>query len=120
MQALRYPSDVTHQEWSVLAPLLPAAKPGGRPRSVELRQVLNGIFYLVRTGCAWRLLPHEYPPSQTVYRYCRQWRNDGTWERLHARLREQERQRKGREPTPSAAVLDSQSIKIAEQRGWRG
>src|SRR6516225_4469401 len=71
-----YSTDLSDQEWRVLAPLLPPAKPGGRPRSVELRRVLDGIFYLVRSGCAWRLLPHEFPPSQTVYRYCRQWRND--------------------------------------------
>jgi len=120
MQQLVYPSDVSDQEWEVLASLLPPGKPGGRPRSVNLRQILNGIFYLVRSGCAWRMLPREYPPNKTVYHYFRQWRNDGTWERIHARLREQERQRKGREPTPSAAIVDSQSIKIAEQRGWRG
>src|SRR5579871_2410854 len=104
MQELLYPSDVTDAEWMVLASLLPPAKPGGRPRSVDLRQILNGIFYLVRSGCAWRMLPHEYPPNKTVYHYFRQWRNDGTWERIHACLREQERQRKGRDPTPSAAI----------------
>ena len=115
-----YPSDMTDQEWSQLALLLPPARPGGRPRSVDLRLILNGIFYLVRTGCAWRMLPRDFPPYQTVYHYFRQWRKNGTWERIHTALREQLRRLVGREPMPSAAVLDSQSVKIAEQCGSRG
>jgi putative transposase len=102
-----YPSDLSDHEWAVLAPLLPAAKPGGRPRSVDLRQILNGIFYLLRTGCAWRYLPQEYGPWSTIFHYFRRWRRSGTWERIHRRLREQVRRAAGREPTPSAAIIDS-------------
>ena len=111
-----YPSDLTDAEWALLSPFLPAAKPGGRPRSIDLRCMLNGLFYLVRTGCAWRYLPRDYGPWSTVYHSFRQFRRDGTWERVHARLREQARARAGRHPTPSAAIIDSQSIRTHQGR----
>jgi putative transposase len=87
----RYPSDLTDQEWTILEPLIPPAKPGGRPRTVNMREVLNAIFYVDRTGCQWRALPHGFPPWPTVWSYFRTWRNDGTWERIHTVLREQVR-----------------------------
>src|SRR5262245_46008039 len=106
-----YPSDLNEAEWAVLAPLIPAAKPGGRPRSLDMRRISNGIFYVLRSGCAWRYLPREYGPWQTVYYYFRRFRLDGTWVFMHAQLRELERLHVGRDPTPSAASLDSQSVK---------
>jgi len=110
-----YPSDLTDAEWHHLEPLLPLPKSTGRPRQWDLRLILNGIFYLLRSGCAWRMLPQEYPPWPTVHDYYRRWRMDGTWERIHSQIRDLVRQAVGRETTPSGAVLDSQSIKTTEK-----
>jgi transposase len=105
-----YPTDLSDDEWEILKPLIPEAKPGGRPRAHRPRELLNAIFYILRGGCAWRLLPHDFfLPWQTAYHYFRQWRLDGTWERIHTTLREKLRRLLGTEPTPSAAVIDTQS-----------
>ena len=112
-----YPSDMTEQEWRVLQPLIPPAKAGGRPRGVDMRAVINGIFYVLRSGGAWRMLPHDFPPWPTVYYYFWRWRGDGTWERLQDTLRAQVREQAGREASPSAAIIDSQSVKTTEKGG---
>jgi transposase len=115
MEGKRYPSDLTDQEWEILESLLPPPKPGGRPRRVNLREVMNAIFYVLRGGIPWRFLPKEFPPWKTVYHYFRLWRMDSTWEMLNTRLREQVRRQSGREATPSAGVMDSQSAKTTER-----
>ena len=112
-----YPSDLTDAEWAILEPLIPPAKPGGRKRSVDIREVINAILYLLRTGCAWRMLPHDFPNWHTVYTYLRNWRRDGTWQRINDVLRRQLRTQEGRDAEPSAAILDSQSVKTTEKGG---
>lgn len=112
-----YPSDLTDREWEYIKGLIPAAKPGGRSRQTDMRLTLNSIFYITRSGCAWRYLPREYPPWQTVYGYFRTWRIKGVWERIHDRLRESVREQEGRERQPTAAILDSQSVKTTDRGG---
>ncbi len=118
MNRRAYPSDLSEAEWQLLAPLIPPAKPGGRPRTTDLREVMNAILYIDRTGGQWRALPHDFPPWPTVWFYFRIWRNDGTWRRIHTALREQVRTKQGRDPTPSAAIIDSQSAKTSQKGGF--
>ena len=117
MPRRRYPSDLTDAQWARLEPLLPPIRPGGRPRAHPLREVIDALRYVLRGGIAWRALPHDYPPWQTVYHYFRAWRLDGTWERLNDELRELVRVRAGRHAQASAGILDSQLVKTTEKGG---
>ena len=117
MERRLYATDLTDAQWVLLDPYIPPAKPGGRPRLHTRREIVNGILYVLRSGCAWRLLPHDLPPWQTIYHYFRLWRQANVWEAVEVALREQVRQRAGREQSPSAAILDSQSVKTTEKGG---
>ncbi len=118
-RGLRYPSDLTDAEWALIAPMIPPAKRGGRKRSVDVREVLNGIFTVLSTGCQWNALPKDLPPKSTVYDYFDLWEWDGTLERIHHELYVAVRDEEGREASPSAAVIDSQSAKAAQKGGRR-
>lgn len=115
-----YPSDLSDREWAIVEPELPNPSNDGRPRVHSYREILNGIFYILRNGCGWRALPHDLPPWQTVYHYFRLWRLSGLWERLLRLLRERVRRRSGRESQPSAGIVDSQSVKTSSVGGPRG
>jgi transposase len=114
---LRYPSDLSDEEWALVAPLIPPPKPGGNKRTRDMREVVNGLMYVLSTGCQWRAIPKDLPPRSTVYDYFDLWDHDGTVQRLHHALYVQCREQAGREASPTAAIIDSQSVKGAEKGG---
>ena len=114
----RYPSDLTDEEWALLEPLIPPAKPGGRPRETDMREAMNAILYILRTGCPWRYLPRDgFPPRSTVHNIFRNFQRDGVWQAIWDRLYADLREQSGREASPTAAIIDSQSVKSAEKGG---
>src|SRR2546421_2338471 len=114
MKRKPYPTDLTNAQWAFVDRWIPLARPGGRPRKTDMREVVNALFYLTREGGTWRALPHDFPPWKTVYNYFRWWTWDGTWQYLLDTLRPQVRLKAGHAPTPSVAAIDSQSVKTAE------
>lgn len=116
---LRYPSDLTDEEWGFIEPLIPPAKRGGRRRSINIREIINGIMYVLSTGCQWKYLPKDLPPKSTVFSYMDLWIYDGTLETIHHELYLECREQAGREASPTACIIDSQSVKSAEKGGRR-
>lgn len=117
MPRKRYKSDLTDAEWKIIKPLIPPAKKGGHPRTVNMREVINGIFYVLKTGCSWEMLPNDLPPSSTVYSYFRLFQRKGVWQRVNRQLRRKVRAKLERDSKPTAASVDSQSVKTTPKKG---
>jgi putative transposase len=120
MSRTPYPTDLTDSQWRLIEPYVPRPKPGGRPARYGRREIVNAILYQTRNGCVWRALPHDLPPYRIAFHYFRLWQADGTWDQIHDALRTKVRQAVGKKPKPTAAILDSQSVKTTEQGGPRG
>ena len=114
-QKQKYSTDMTDRQWEILKPLMPKPKKGGRPRKVDIREVINAIFYITKTGCQWRLLPNDFPKWKTVYDYFRTWKLDGTWKSIHDQLRDKTRKKAERKKNPTAGIIDSQSVKTTKK-----
>ena len=112
-----YPSDLTDAQWAAIAPMIPDAATGGRPRKSDKREIVEAILSILRAGCAGRLLPHDFPPWQTVYDYLRRWQREGVWARVHHTLVMADREREGRDASPSAAIINNQTVRTADQKG---
>jgi transposase len=117
---MSYPTDLTDEQWESIAALVPKPKPGGRPAKYSRREIVDAMLYQARNGTVWRGLPHDLPPYRIVFHYFRAWQKDGTWDNLHDRLRSRVRQQEGKKAKPTAAILDSQSVKTTEQGGPKG
>ena len=113
-----YPTDLSDKQWMLIAPLIPPPKSGGRPRETDMREVMNAVVYAVKSGCDWRMLPHDLPQWDIVYHYFRRWKRDGTWKNIHDTLRGKLRKKLGKKEQPTAGIIDSQSVKTAEKGGF--
>lgn len=120
MARMTYPSDLTDEQWAILAPMIPPPHKEGHPRDADMREVVNGILYLLRTGCGWRLMPHDLPKHGTIFYHFNKWRKCGVWKKIHDKLHERLREQEGRNAQPSAAIIDSQSVKTGEKGGPSG
>lgn len=111
----KYPTDLTDKQWKIIEPLIPKAKEGGRNRETDMREVLDAVFYLIKAGCDWRMLPHDFPNWKTVYDYFSKWKHDGTWKKIHDILRVKVRRKAGKKAQPTAGIIDSQSVKTGKR-----